>query len=272
MSERSAWEVEAAWERFLAQYKDDQTIGLLESFKPELVAWLETELAARPQEPTASQPVRELVAKARLDEATNWHQFGKDHDDDGWCCKRENELRNELEAALTPQASQPLQALVAEWHWRANNVGFKGACDANQFRAGDIEQCADELEAALSQQASQPPEAQDPILMPNGSFTERVREVVLAPSFCGKPGHFKFQQNGSSCLMCQENERAFQRGQQDMAEKAGQLREACEFAIGAIEDAIGLEDGLDGAEGQAVLKMLRNALAAAVEPPQEPKP
>jgi len=65
---------------------------------------------------------------------------------------------------------------------------------------------------------------------------------------------------------------AFQRGQQDMAEKAGQLREACEFAIGAIEDAIGLEDGLDGAEGQAVLKMLRDALALAVEPPQEPKP
>jgi len=46
-----------------------------------------------------------------------------------------------------------------------------------------------------------------------------------------------------------------------------QLREACEFAIGAIEDAIGLEDGLDGAEGQAVLKMLRAALAAS---PQEP--
>jgi len=74
----------------------------------------------------------------------------------------------------------------------------------------------------LHRQASQPPEAQDQILMPNGSFTERVREIVLASGLCGVPGHFKFQQNGSSCLMCQENERAFQRGQQAMAEKAVQ--------------------------------------------------
>ena len=141
-----------------------------------------------------------------------------------------------------PTASQTVRELVAKWRWRANNVGFKGACDANQFRAGDIEQCANELEAALSQQASQPPEAQDALAK---AHDDGLREGIKV-GFIG--------------------------GERAMAEKAGQLREACEFAIGAIEDAIGLEDGLDGAEGQAVLKMLRNALAAAVEPPQEPKP
>ena len=36
------------------------------------------------------------IAKARLDEATNWHQYGAGHDDDGWCCQRETELRDEL--------------------------------------------------------------------------------------------------------------------------------------------------------------------------------
>lgn len=36
------------------------------------------------------------VAKARLNEATNWHQYGTQHDEDGWCCKRENELRDEV--------------------------------------------------------------------------------------------------------------------------------------------------------------------------------
>ena len=38
------------------------------------------------------------VAKARLEEATNWHQFGKEHDEDGWCCKREADLRNTVMA------------------------------------------------------------------------------------------------------------------------------------------------------------------------------
>jgi hypothetical protein len=39
------------------------------------------------------------IARARLDEATNWHhQFNDKHDDDSWCCKRENELRDEVHA------------------------------------------------------------------------------------------------------------------------------------------------------------------------------
>jgi hypothetical protein len=38
------------------------------------------------------------VAKARLEEATNWHQFGKEHDEEGWCCKREADLRNTVMA------------------------------------------------------------------------------------------------------------------------------------------------------------------------------
>ena len=52
------------------------------------------------------------VAKARLDEATNWHQFGETHDEDGWCCKRENELRDEVHALemaapVLPATGQP---------------------------------------------------------------------------------------------------------------------------------------------------------------------
>jgi hypothetical protein len=35
-----------------------------------------------------------------------------------------------------------------------------------------------------------------------------------------------------------------------------------DFCRGAIEDAIGLDDGLDGAAGQAVLTMIANAFAA----------
>jgi len=122
MSERSAWEVEAAWERFLAQYKDDQTIGLLESFKPELVAWLETELAARPQEPTASQQVRQLVAKLRkrdiADSAYKDSQFWKDL----------YALLDQLdEAALATQASQPPEAqdALAKAHDEGLREGIK---------------------------------------------------------------------------------------------------------------------------------------------------
>lgn len=35
------------------------------------------------------------------------------------------------------------------------------------------------------------------------SGTEGQREEILQPSFCNVAGHFKFQQNGNSCLMCQ---------------------------------------------------------------------
>jgi hypothetical protein len=43
---------------------------------------------------------------------------------------------------------------------------------------------------------------------------------------------------------------------------AAQALDALEFAYGAVLDAIGLEDGLDGAAGHAVLKMVRAALVA----------
>jgi hypothetical protein len=57
------------------------------------------------------------------------------------------------------------------------------------------------------------------ILLPSGAFTEKVRELVLAPSFCGISGHFKFQQNGSSCLACQR-ERTIQRERDERAHHA----------------------------------------------------
>jgi len=44
------------------------------------------------------------------------------------------------------------------------------------------------------------------------------------------------------------------------------LIEACEFAAGAILDAISDDDGLDGAAGAAVLRMLRKALADVGRP------
>jgi hypothetical protein len=34
-----------------------------------------------------------------------------------------------------------------------------------------------------------------------------ARADILKPSFCGVHGHFKFQENGSSCLMCQREHR-----------------------------------------------------------------
>ncbi len=43
------------------------------------------------------------------------------------------------------------------------------------------------------------------------------------------------------------------------AARIRELEQAVEFAAGAIEDAIYLEDGLDGASGEATLKLLRDA-------------
>ena len=47
---------------------------------------------------------------------------------------------------------------------------------------------------------------------------------------------------------------------------------ALAFAHGAIQDAIGLEDGLDGADGEAVLSIIDRALAAAGRAPCVYKP
>ena len=46
----------------------------------------------------------------------------------------------------------------------------------------------------------------------------------------------------------------------ELEKEVERLRAALEFAKGAIEDAIGLEDGLDGATGESVLKMIEQAL------------
>jgi len=46
------------------------------------------------------------------------------------------------------------------------------------------------------------------ILMPSGAFTKEVRDTVLVPADCKVPGHFKFQENGGHCMMCQRESRA----------------------------------------------------------------
>lgn len=43
-----------------------------------------------------------------------------------------------------------------------------------------------------------------------------------------------------------------------------ELEEALKFAVRAIRDAICLEDGLDGAAGEAVLRMIKEALEPKV--------
>jgi len=47
-----------------------------------------------------------VQTEAQLSEAQNWHRFNKDHDDDGWCCQREEELRDEV-MALDQAAAPP---------------------------------------------------------------------------------------------------------------------------------------------------------------------
>lgn len=41
---------------------------------------------------------------------------------------------------------------------------------------------------------------------PNGCFSDRVFMEILVPASCGVPGHFKFQENGGHCMMCQKHQ------------------------------------------------------------------
>ena len=60
------------------------------------IANLKAQQAERVKE--AERQARLAELRARLDEASRWHQFTEGHDDDGWCCKRESELGDELMA------------------------------------------------------------------------------------------------------------------------------------------------------------------------------
>src|SRR6266852_8572165 len=55
-----------------------------------------------------------VQAEARLSEATNWHRFDKEHDDDSWCCQREKELRDEVIALAQEPATAPAPAKLHE--------------------------------------------------------------------------------------------------------------------------------------------------------------
>jgi hypothetical protein len=59
---------------------------------------------------------------------------------------------------------------------------------------------------------------------------------------------------------------------QSILDQRAKLIEACEFASGAIEDAIGLEDGLDGGTGEAVLEMLDKAVGRDLCPTKGQRP
>lgn len=48
----------------------------------------------------------------------------------------------------------------------------------------------------------------------------------------------------------------------ELEDKVEQLQEACEFAHGALLDAVCTEDGLDGDSGLAVMQMIEDAVPA----------
>lgn len=54
------------------------------------------------------------------------------------------------------------------------------------------------------------------IKTPTGAFTKEVRDMVLIPANCRVPGHFKFQENGGHCMMCQEREEIEQKARQPL--------------------------------------------------------
>ena len=79
----------------------DSLAGLVKKWRteghPPMEDW-EARLGCARELEAALIPHLTVLARARLDEASRWHQFTEGHDDDGWCCKRESELRDELMA------------------------------------------------------------------------------------------------------------------------------------------------------------------------------
>ena len=89
------------------------------------------------------------VAKARLDEATNWHQYETEHDEDGWCCQREKGLRDEvmaLEMAMPAQGSSSSEQRATAPCAAAQTV--------REFIQWAVEQISTDEAAACAEQAT----------------------------------------------------------------------------------------------------------------------
>lgn len=60
--------------------------------------------------------------------------------------------------------------------------------------------------------------------------------LILQPSFCGVSGHFKFQQNGSSCLMCQREHQIAK----DASREATASFDAAQSELTRLKDEMGV--------------------------------
>jgi hypothetical protein len=111
---------------------------------------------------------------------------------DGCTDARENTLR-ELAGGSSP-------ALPAKWLYvngkevNADSIA-KWFFQVDDKRQGECRQLVDAAIEAARREPS--------LTNPNGSFTKQVIDEVLVPGPCGVSGHFRFQMNGNSCIMCQ---------------------------------------------------------------------
>ena len=83
------------------------------------------------------------------------------------------------------------------------------------------------IASRIAQAHVQPVAAGGPLKLTaeNGAFIPEVREQILIQGRCEVPGHFRFQENGSSCLMCQREQRAALAMRRACIEKVRQLNQ-----------------------------------------------
>jgi hypothetical protein len=139
-----------------------------------------------------------------------------------------------------------MHKLIALWRERSEFLRGKEFAGTAATAFND---CADELEAALAQP-------------PASTLREQIEALPTIQHGSPTPNYFE-----ATPLIRKSDVLA-------LLSAAGQPQEndlysALRFAAGAITDAIGLEDGLDGRAGEAVLGIIDAALVAHGQEPME---
>ena len=103
---------------------------------------------------------------------------------------RIEDLEHEIAETIKAQA-EDIERLKEDVEYLSNNLDT--SCIVNGELRAEI--------AKLKQ------ERDEAVVRKNGSFSDEVLSRVLIPANCGVSGHFRFQQNGGYCMMCQKEKR-----------------------------------------------------------------
>lgn len=155
---------------------------------------------------------------------------------------------------------------------------LSGVEESSSKKAAEVNMLLDEVAMSLSTFGK--------LLDENASLRERViqlqqerehlhgevaQRLSPEPSCCGVAGHFKFQMNGNSCLMCQREKGLVKTAEVRVERLEKALSLAMEWAAKYPLGNVGITNTADAKAAEEVYEEARRALDPEAEPPNTKK-